>query len=84
MDRKRLLGACATVALLSYLGPTAIAPAKEKSPALEEIVVTAQKRRENLQTVPITVTAVSAAALVTNRVETTQDLQLMGRPARSV
>jgi outer membrane cobalamin receptor len=44
---------------------------------LEEIVVTAEKRSENLQNVPITVTAVTAAALAANKVESTQDLQFL-------
>jgi iron complex outermembrane receptor protein len=53
--------------------PTLAAPAA--APAmLQEVVVTAQRRRENLQDVPITVTAVSAAKLSAGGVQNTQDL----------
>jgi len=45
--------------------------------ALEEITVTAQKRSENLQDVPLAVTAITAASLVANKIDTTQDLQLL-------
>jgi iron complex outermembrane receptor protein len=41
---------------------------------LEEIVVTAQKREENLQNVPVSVTAMSAEALANNRVTDFTDL----------
>ena len=42
--------------------------------ALEEIVVTARKREENLQDVPIAVTAISAEALQREGVQDVQDL----------
>lgn len=42
--------------------------------ALEEIVVTAQKRAENLQEVPIAITAMTADTLADMRIDTTQDL----------
>ena len=45
-----------------------------KTAGLEEIVVTAQKREQRLQLVPISITAISAASLKTNRVETLADL----------
>ena len=41
---------------------------------LEEIVVTAQKREQNLQSVPISMTAVSPQALVANRITNITDL----------
>jgi outer membrane receptor protein involved in Fe transport len=40
-----------------------IAPPKSRGPQLEEIVVTAQKREENLQEVPVAVSAFTAAQL---------------------
>jgi iron complex outermembrane recepter protein len=49
------------------------APAGQAA-SLEEIVVTAQRRRENLQDVPITVTAVSADSLAAVGVTNTADL----------
>src|ERR1700754_647395 len=42
---------------------------------LEEIVVTAQKRSENLQTVPIAVTAIGGAALESRAATSLQSLQ---------
>jgi iron complex outermembrane receptor protein len=42
--------------------------AEEETGGLEEIVVTAQKREENLQNVPVSVTALSAEALANNRI----------------
>ncbi|HJQ66899.1 MAG TPA: TonB-dependent receptor plug domain-containing protein, partial [Gemmatimonadales bacterium] len=46
-----------------------VAPAVgETAPALVEVVVTAQKREQNLQDVPVAVTAVTAATLAANRV----------------
>lgn len=44
------------------------------SGGLEEIVVTAQKREQNLQNVPVSVTALSAEALANNRVTDFSDL----------
>ncbi|WP_313802531.1 TonB-dependent receptor [Sphingobium sp.] len=44
---------------------------------LEDIVVTAQKRSERLQDVPIAITAVSSTAIERGRISTTQDLQLL-------
>ncbi len=41
---------------------------------LEEIVVTAQKREQSLQDVPIAVTAISQASLETNRITSVADL----------
>ncbi len=48
--------------------------AAEDDAKLEEIVVTAQKREQNLQDVPIAVTALSQSALEANRVVTINDL----------
>src|ERR1700730_7607832 len=42
--------------------------------ALQEITVTAQKRNENLQSVPIAVTALSASELQQASIVSTQDL----------
>jgi iron complex outermembrane recepter protein len=45
--------------------------------ALGEIVITAQRRSENLQTVPIAVTVLNADALESKGVQTTDDLNLL-------
>jgi iron complex outermembrane receptor protein len=45
--------------------------------ALEEIIVTAQKRNERLEDVPVTITALSSADLAKNGVERASDLPTM-------
>jgi outer membrane receptor protein involved in Fe transport len=55
---------CASsLALSPAAAALAAAPAGDQSPMLEEIVVTAQKREQNLQSVPLSVTAVTAQTL---------------------
>jgi iron complex outermembrane receptor protein len=44
---------------------------------VEEIVVTAQKREQNLQDVPISITALSQASLVANRIQDVRDLSAL-------
>lgn len=77
-----------TVALCSGIGPASAAtePADATAPAseatdgtggrLEEIVVTAQRRSENLQSVPVTVNAVSGEQLSAAGVSSLQTLQV--------
>lgn len=48
--------------------------AQQNQPGLEEIVVTAQKREQSVQDVPIAVTALTGTALAANRVVTINDL----------
>jgi iron complex outermembrane recepter protein len=56
-------------------GPSAPqAPQSQADTSIEEIVVTAQRRRENLQDVPITVQAFSAQALESSGVTNAADL----------
>lgn len=54
--------------------PVTSATAPEADAGLAEIVVTAQRRSENLQNVPITVTAISGAQLIASGVQNTQEL----------
>jgi iron complex outermembrane receptor protein len=49
-------------------------PALAQSAQLEEVVVTAQKREQNLQDVPISVTAITQTSLVANRIVDLRDL----------
>ena len=51
-----------------------IAQENQRNIALEEIIVTAQKREQNLQNVPIAVTALNAQTLNMFRVTNTEDL----------
>jgi iron complex outermembrane recepter protein len=76
---RRLLAATATLALATGMA-SAPAFAQDAAPVdgaqagLEEIVVTAQRRAENLQDVPIAVSAITAATLERTGIEATRDL----------
>jgi iron complex outermembrane recepter protein len=64
MSRHTLARAASGVALCACLGWTATASAQETgAPKIEEVVVTAQKRSENIQSVAATVTVVDSKAL---------------------
>src|ERR1041384_5062692 len=56
------LGLLATTMLTAVAGP-AFAQAATEAPQLEEVVVTAQKRSENLQDVPISIQALGSEKL---------------------
>ena len=68
---------------LIYLFPAALTMAIEAPPAfsqvqaLEEVVVTARRREENLQEVPVAITAISAEDLELRSIENTEDLQVL-------
>lgn len=64
-----------TAALIGYTAP-AVAQVNSTSTGggLEEIVVTAQKREQRLQNVPVAVTAITADTLVSRNVTTVSDL----------
>ena len=79
MNRQRLSTILASVAVAALCHPSAFAqqatsPAASTGGSLEEIVVTAQKRSENQQIVPVAVTALSTTALSNARVENVMDL----------
>jgi iron complex outermembrane receptor protein len=84
MRRFILLTSCASVASFVVAGPglaqsepaAAQAADASNSGSLEEIVVVAQKRAENLQKVPIAITAVAQARLESTGVTDMQDLQV--------
>jgi iron complex outermembrane receptor protein len=60
---------------LTALGAPALAQAQAADSAqLEEVVVTAQKRQQRLQDVPVSVTALPAESLVANRITSVRDL----------
>jgi len=54
--------------------PASAAEAENTAGQLEEVIVTAQKREENVQTAPLAITAVTGATLAKDRVLTLQDL----------
>ena len=71
--RISLLGCCAVGAVMA--GSHAQAQAQSgPAPGVEDIIVTAQKREQNLQDVPIAITALSQTALQANRIVSVMDL----------
>ena len=76
-------------AVLAGSGPAMAAPAPQapqtqaggegaagtEADLRDEVIVTAQKRRENVQDVPIAITALNAAALEAAKIEDSKDLQ---------
>lgn len=85
MNRISLFGAC-VIGLMSSVSGVAIAqttPATDAakqapdSTGIEDIVVTAQRRSENLQDVPIAVQAVTAETISARRLSTTEDLKFL-------
>lgn len=71
MNHKNALAAAIAAALL--LGTTSAVAAADE-PKLEEMIVTAQKREQNLQDVPIAVSAISGSAMATAGVSEMKDL----------
>ncbi|WP_156842882.1 TonB-dependent receptor [Novosphingobium aquimarinum] len=71
---KYLWGSC--LSTLTLLAPAAYAQEESAGSPLQEIIVTAQKRSENVQNVPIAVTSIAAGDLANARVADTQGLQL--------
>ena len=66
---------CTALASTCFATSAAYAQAADESTGgLEEIVVTAQKREQSLQDVPVAVTAISQASLETNRIVSVADL----------
>jgi len=55
-------------------GPQAGSTGSDQAGRLEEVVVTAQKREQSLQSVPVAVTAITAETLVNRNVATVSDL----------
>jgi iron complex outermembrane recepter protein len=74
MSRKFMLLAGISAALFTVPAFAQDAEPAETDTGLEEIIVTAQKREQNLQNVPVSVTALSAEALANNRIADFTDL----------
>jgi iron complex outermembrane receptor protein len=77
MRRKLLIGAC----LLPLFGwahvaaaQTGVAPAADQSGTVGEVIVTAQRRAQNLQDVPIAITSFSQKDLAVKQIEETSDI----------
>jgi outer membrane receptor protein involved in Fe transport len=78
----QVLCGTASAVVLAGMGAGAVqaqqaAPAQNEIPTVDSIVVTAQKREQNLQDVPIVVTAVSAKQLEGAGVKDIKDLQIL-------
>ena len=71
-----LLAATPAMAQDKPAAPPPAAPQANDDSQIGDIVITAQRQSENLQSVPIAVTAFSAAALKEQQINTTSDLQL--------
>ena len=70
-------GSCLTAVFMamSAVAPVAQAAEDEAKIALEEVIVTARRQSENLQTVPLAVSAFSSEDLFASRIENLGDLQ---------
>ncbi|MEY4249201.1 MAG: hypothetical protein RJA87_834 [Pseudomonadota bacterium] len=69
-----LLAGLSTLALGQPVAAQEAADKGSQGAGLEEIVITAQKREENLQTVPVSVTALSSEAIANQRIADFSDL----------
>ena len=72
MSRKFAL--LAGLSALAFVQPALAQEATESAGGLEDIVVTAQKREQNMQSVPVAVTALGAEAIENNRIADFADL----------
>src|SRR6266404_5868419 len=72
-----LLGSVSLIVLASAKPAVAQGdqPTASSAGGLEEIVVTARRREEKLQSVPIAITAFTAETLKTNNIQSASDLQ---------
>ena len=64
----------AGLSTLAFVQPALAQDAEDNSGGLEEIVVTAQKREQNMQSVPVAVTALSSEAIENGRIADFSDL----------
>ena len=81
--RRALLSGCTALASTigiaagGYCTSASAAAAAAPGDTLQEVVVTAQRREQNVQDVPIAVTALTQASIAVNRVVTVNDLNLL-------
>src|SRR3982074_2234654 len=73
MNSNQKLGYAIAAILSGNAAPVHAAPAETSSDAIQEITVTAQRRTENMQNVPITIQALTAETLTQLNVETFED-----------
>jgi iron complex outermembrane receptor protein len=63
LSNRRALLFCAAVVFVIFATPAIAAPPDSETPSIEEVIVTAQRRDQRLQDVPISVTVVGEAQL---------------------
>src|ERR1700681_1911657 len=73
MNSNQKLGYAIAAILSGNAAPVQAAPAETSSDAIQEITVTAQRRTENMQNVPITITALTAETLNQLNITTLND-----------
>jgi iron complex outermembrane receptor protein len=71
---RTMLFASAAIAAIGLHAPTAYAQQAEQTLQLDEVVVTAQRRSENLQKTPLTISAVTGEKLESQGIKTVVDL----------
>jgi iron complex outermembrane receptor protein len=64
-----------TIAIAMLLGPAFVAAPVQAADALEEVIVTARKREENLQQVPVAINVFTADALKDRQIDNLVDMQ---------
>ncbi|WGL15397.1 TonB-dependent receptor [Microbulbifer bruguierae] len=72
----------ATTALASVIAAAPATVSAQEGPQLEEVVVTAQRRQENLQDIPVAVTAITGDALAEARVDSIENVQQLSSSVR--
>lgn len=70
-------GVSAFVTLACAVNPAAAAAAANDATTIETLIVTAEKRAENIQDVPVAVTAASGESLRTQHIEQLQELRFL-------
>ena len=75
LENRHYFAVVITLAAAIATGLPGTTVAQEQDFGIEEIIVTAQKREQSLQDVPIAVTALNSAALEASRIENILDLQ---------
>jgi iron complex outermembrane receptor protein len=79
LRHRNVLLLSASLATLGYAAPslaqTAAAPQVDNTPAIAEVVVTARRRAESLQDVPVTITALTSEQLQRSSLRSTEDLR---------
>lgn len=73
-DRKSLLAAGSVAAILAWAAPALAMAQAQDAPVIEEVIVTAQKRSENVQKVPIAISVVSGEAMERANINSAEQL----------